>query len=536
MKKMISCIASLALIAAIPSTAAFAADAEPTTAAGISVTTESDNADADISNIVGRWKYQVAEEGKNVTVSKIDSGFIDVKDDGTYTYTDLEGNTHHGTVRVDYDTFGGDYHVPFFAFYEGDEFFIGCYCHQNDSDVFITGNGGMSQLVRETKAQDNTETNAAPEPADEKTADKREIAISRMEDFNTIIAIMNASPMYTVVDAVVNDHVLVTDERFTTIDDFKSFISDTITGDLRDGFISECDDCFTEYEGSLYVKTVGRSFFRFETEYGIAVIDPAMNGFTALTLGGNALFGNGKADFSLDDGKWKIRNFEYGEWRDLMAVENYDFSTVAGIWYEDTEETPNVLNIRTDGKFTYSYDGGVKFGDLQPVYWLNEEGEKIIGLELVIDVEFPFFAGIKAPKMSPCNDIYLDQEGGSTHFVRHEEPGRYSVEQLSDMAAKDYEERTGIKPANTQPMINADDSVTVAVYDENDVPFDAYTLDPNTGVGELFSDKSEVSLPQTGNNSLGTAGMVSAAMMAIIAGAFAVLKSGILRKKENEEK
>ena len=261
-----------------------------------------------------------------------------------------------------------------------------------------------------------------------------------------------------------------------------------------------------------------------------------MNGFTALTLGGNALFGNGKADFSLDDGKWKIRNFEYGEWRDLMAVENYDFSTVAGIWYEDTEETPNVLNIRTDGKFTYSYDGGVKFGDLQPVYWLNEEGEKIIGLELVIDVEFPFFAGIKAPKMSPCNDIYLDQEGGSTHFVRHEEPGRYSVEQLSDMAAKDYEERTGIKPANTQPMINADDSVTVAVYDENDVPFDAYTLDPNTGVGELFSDKSEVSLPQTGNNSLGTAGMVSAAMMAIIAGAFAVLKSGILRKKENEEK
>ena len=532
MKKIISCIASLALLTSFPIVSAFAADIEPTSAPSTAVSADDKT---DISNIVGHWKYQVAEEGKNVLTSLIDSGFIDVKDDGTFVYTDIEGNTQNGIVKLEFDTFGGNYRVPYFSFYGDNGFYTGCYCHQNDSDVYITGNGGMSQLVRVTQSNDNTDKNALPESSDEKTADKKEVAISRMKDFNTIMAIMNASPMYTVVDAVVNDHVLVTDERFKTIADFKSFISETITGDLRDGFISECDYCFTEYNGSLYVRTVGRSFFSFETEYGIAVLDPAMDGFSALTIGGNQLFGNGKAEFRFDDGKWKISSYEYGEWRDIMAVENYDFSSVAGIWYEDTEGSCNVLNIRTDGRFTYSYSGGNDFGTLQAVYWLNENEEKIIGLELVKNREMPFHAGFRAPEESPCNDIYLEQEGSPTHFIRREEPGRYTVEQLSDMAAQDYEEKTGIRPANTLPMINADDSVTVALYDENKNPYDAYILDPDTGTGELHSDKSPVSLPQTGNNSTVIAGTIAAAIALTAAGAFALTKSGMLRKKEDEE-
>lgn len=102
----------------------------------------------DISELVGQWKYQIAPEGKNITVGATDNGTIDVKSDGTYIYTDLDGNTHSGTVKVDYDTLGGDYSVPFFAFYEGDKFFIGCYCLESHSDVYMTGNGGMSQIVR----------------------------------------------------------------------------------------------------------------------------------------------------------------------------------------------------------------------------------------------------------------------------------------------------------------------------------------------------------------------------------------------------
>jgi hypothetical protein len=102
----------------------------------------------DISVLAGQWKYQVAPEGMNIMAGVTDNGIIDISSDGTYIYTDLDGKKHSGTVKVEYDTLGGDYSVPFFAFYEGDEFFIGCYCHQNDSDVYITGNGGMSQIVR----------------------------------------------------------------------------------------------------------------------------------------------------------------------------------------------------------------------------------------------------------------------------------------------------------------------------------------------------------------------------------------------------
>ena len=102
----------------------------------------------DISELVGQWKYQTAPEGMNITAGVIDNGIIEVNSDGTYVYTDLDGKTHSGTVKVDYDTFAGDYSVPLFAFYEGDKFFIGCYCNDTHSDVYMTGNGGVSQIAR----------------------------------------------------------------------------------------------------------------------------------------------------------------------------------------------------------------------------------------------------------------------------------------------------------------------------------------------------------------------------------------------------
>ena len=117
MKKMISCIAALAIIAAAPAATVFAAESEPSTGAEASVTSETAYDVTDIRNITGRWKYQVAEEGENVTAGVTDNGFIDVKEDGTFIYTDLEGKTIAGTVKVDYDTFGGEFKVPFFAFY-----------------------------------------------------------------------------------------------------------------------------------------------------------------------------------------------------------------------------------------------------------------------------------------------------------------------------------------------------------------------------------------------------------------------------------
>lgn len=103
---------------------------------------------ADISNLVGQWNYQVAAENKTVDVSARDNGTITVKEDSTYTYTDLDGNTHSGTVELKYEEYSNGDKVPYFAFYEGSEFFIGCYCGQNSSDTYYIGNGGMAWIVR----------------------------------------------------------------------------------------------------------------------------------------------------------------------------------------------------------------------------------------------------------------------------------------------------------------------------------------------------------------------------------------------------
>ena len=97
MKKMISCLAVLAMLAAAPTAAVYAADT-----AAVSVAAETSYDETDIRNIVGQWKYQLAAENKNVDVSAVDNGIITVKEDSTYTYTDLDGNTHSGTVKVDY--------------------------------------------------------------------------------------------------------------------------------------------------------------------------------------------------------------------------------------------------------------------------------------------------------------------------------------------------------------------------------------------------------------------------------------------------
>ena len=59
-------------------------------------------------------------------------------------------------------------------------------------------------------------------------------------------------------------------------------------------------------------------------------------------------------------------------------------------------------------------------------------------------------------------------------------------------------------------------------------------IDPVTGIG-TSSNGSEVNLPQTGNNSLKTVTAATAALALTLLGSFAVAKSGVIRKKEDEQ-
>ena len=629
MKKMISCLAVLTMLAAVPTATAFAADNAPA-----SISEEAVYDETDIRNLVGQWKYQLAADGKTVDISAKDNGIITVKEDSTYIYTDLDGNTHSGTVKLDYDTFGGEFRVPFFAFYEGDKFFISCYCQQNNPNAYIIGNGGMAQIlsvdadfsaitgeweelngdrrifnigangvytvtypdnsrdqgiirignemfsensdgkwynfynasgrawigfpktdsgtVNELKAGDltlrrkNADTNAnvdqeqaEGEKADDKNEsasfdkeDKTKGAIRVMENFNVIMALTGASPAYTTDDGKVKDYVKVTDSRFTSIADLYAFVADNFTGEAKEVFDRYIDGYLIENDGSLYVQFIPRSFYQFHTENGVTITDPAMDYCTATANEGDQLYGFGRAVLKCEKGKWLIERYEFGDFSETIR---HDVSEISGTWDEVGTLYPRQLVIRNDGSFTLVFaDGTAMYGTVK-VEEIGYPNGSIMTWFNLYDANDNFYTGFEATSQTPLNDLYTGQDC-SEHFVRYIEPEhKYSTDELQEMAAKDYEEKTGIKPADTHSMTNASGSVTVVFTDDKGEDFDAYTVDPDTGIGEKFSDGSVVNLPQTGVNSLALAGTLAGASAITLLGVGAVIASGKLRRKEYEE-
>ena len=354
-------------------------------------------------------------------------------------------------------------------------------------------------------------------------------AIRVMENFNVIMALTGASPVYTIDDGKVNGYVKVNDSRFTSIADLYAFIADNFTGEAKESFIRDIDDYFIEKDGSLYVQLIPRSFYQFHTENGVTITDPAMDYCTATTNKGDKLYGFGRAVLKCESGKWHIESYEFG---DFYGVEGHDVSEIAGTWDEVDTLYPRQLIITNDGSFTLIFvDGRVMYGTVEAEDIGYPNGSRMTWFNLY-DENGNFYTGFEATSLTPLNDLYTGQDC-SEHFVRYIEPEhKYSTDELQKMAAKDYEEKTGIRPADTHSMTNEGGSVTVVFTDEKGEDFDAYNLDPDTGVGEKFSDGSVVNLPQTGVNSLALAGTLAGASAVALLGLGVVIWSGKLRKKE----
>lgn len=100
----------------------------------------------DFSKITGDWLYQVQDDSDFSIYNNI--GTVQISTDGSYTYTPNDGSAgRKGKIKIDYEQYSNGDEVPFYAFYDTD-FWIGCYCDQNEEDVYYIGNGGMSRLVR----------------------------------------------------------------------------------------------------------------------------------------------------------------------------------------------------------------------------------------------------------------------------------------------------------------------------------------------------------------------------------------------------
>ena len=108
-----------------------------------------------------------------------------------------------------------------------------------------------------------------------------------------------------------------------------------------------------------------------------------------------------------------------------------------------------------------------------------------------------------------------------------------SVDELENMAVKDYEKKTGTTPANKNSVTNEDGTVSIQLSDAEGNVLDVYVIDPVSGTGENGKGE-EINLPQTGNNSKASLTIVFVAFMAIFAGTFAIVKSGIVRKRKED--
>ncbi|MDE6658355.1 MAG: LPXTG cell wall anchor domain-containing protein [Oscillospiraceae bacterium] len=109
-----------------------------------------------------------------------------------------------------------------------------------------------------------------------------------------------------------------------------------------------------------------------------------------------------------------------------------------------------------------------------------------------------------------------------------------SDEDLCDWAINDYEDKTGITPANAEINQDADGQYEITLTDDTENVLDVYVIDPNTGVG-TDSNHEEVNLPQTGNNSLTNILIALSGLMTTAFGFLAVKSSGMIRRKKEEK-
>ncbi|MBO7394763.1 MAG: NPXTG-anchored protein [Ruminococcus sp.] len=157
MKKSISIIAAAAMAASLTlagTMSAFAADEEPTTQASTEAATEAEPS-IKIADIVGKWKYQVADGDTSVDKAAKDNGVVEISDDGTYSYTDADGKNTSGTVEIKAEELNGTY-SDIVNFYIGEEFSFGGY--YRSADEISIGNGGISRLIRDNGEAVETST------------------------------------------------------------------------------------------------------------------------------------------------------------------------------------------------------------------------------------------------------------------------------------------------------------------------------------------------------------------------------------------
>lgn len=208
---------------------------------------------------------------------------------------------------------------------------------------------------------------AADTSSAENQTEMSENAVSRMNDMNVIIGLTAGS------DSTLEEYYKADDERFKTAENVRTFISDTCTGDLRDELLEKCKTCLLEKEDGLYIKSSGRFSFTFLTGNGVVITDSTDTSFKAVSMKCDQMNDYGRAVFILDDGKWKISDYEFG----FFTVNN-DIIDLEDAAYARIMHFQSILRILSYGAPVDSEDtitvNGEKYGKAEENYqYLNPD-------------------------------------------------------------------------------------------------------------------------------------------------------------------
>ena len=175
---------------------------------------------------------------------------------------------------------------------------------------------------------------------------------------------------------------------------------------------------------------------------------------------------------------------------------------------------------------------------IMPIYYLNQDfmdAQKTDATEPGSYVARMVISETGSYHYSPVTKIvpFTIQKDEQSETTPTEEAEQIAPDEtLLKWAAKDYQDKTGTK-VTAFPVEKLDGTLAIALKDSEGNHIMSYEIDTKTGIG-TDQDGKEVNLPQTGNNALTQLLVTVGAFLMMLAGGFAVVASGVHRRKRDE--
>ena len=315
MKKIVTYLAAIGMILSMIPASVSAADTAPVSAA---VQAEEE---IDIKEFAGYWRYDVADGNYDVEVSAVFNGVVNIKDDGTFTYTGADGKQLSGKCKAVKEKAEGGIEVTAVYFYNGSSELEFGGIYRKDDKMISLGNGGTARLVHDTAMDEGLDKIAVEKINNYLVLDR--IISGGLESENEVAFKEGRGEFHKVTDLA----------RFKSIAEIKEFIDKNTAGEINKNMNKTCDFIFREKDGVLYERYAGKGSVGTDTTNGVIITDRTSDTFNATTIAPNSLKGSGhtRASFVSDNGEWKINGFEFDVYTINTSISDYEDCAIARV-------------------------------------------------------------------------------------------------------------------------------------------------------------------------------------------------------------